>query len=280
MCGRYAAGRRPEDLIEQFELDLGTGDGPDHGPGLDPAGTEPDYNVAPTKTAPVVLCVPGEPQAGQRQVRRLRLLTWGLVPWWAEDRGIGGRLINARAETVLDKPAFRSAVLTHRCLVPADGWYEWQVSPTATDARGRPRRQPFFIRPADGGSAAFAGVYDLWRDRTRHADDPQAWLASYAVVTTKAEPGLRAVHARMPLVLPRQRWDAWLDPDRRDPDSLRALLEPAQPGRFVAVPVSARVNAAANNGPELLEPVPEDQLLGVVDPATGALIGAADVPLF
>jgi putative SOS response-associated peptidase YedK len=96
----------------------------------------------------------------------------------------------------------------------------------------------------------------------------------------RAEPGLRAVHERMPLVLPRSRWAAWLDPLQRDPDTLRALLQPPAPGRFAAVPVSMRVNAAANNGPELLEPLPTEHLVGVVDPATGALIGAGDVPLF
>jgi putative SOS response-associated peptidase YedK len=276
MCGRYAASRRLEDLIEEFEIEAVA----EQAPGEDLIEEfEPDYNVAPTKTAPVVFAAQVD-QDADRPARRLRLFTWGLVPWWAEDRGIAGRLINARAETILDKPAYRTAVLAQRCLIPADGWFEWQVSPTAVDDRGRPRRQPFFIRPADGTVAAIAGVYDLWRDRTRHADDPQAWLASFSVVTVRAEPGLRAVHDRMPLVLPRSLWGAWLDPLQRDPDTLRALLQPAAPGRFAAVPVSLRVNAASNNGPELLEPLPTDQLVGVVDPATGALIGAGDVPLF
>lgn len=305
MCGRYASSRRPEDLVETFEIEETDGEGP----GVDPSAAVPDFNVAPTKPAPVVLervprelrqdpaaepaadddgpegadggavGVPAEPVESD-PVRRLRLLRWGLVPSWAKDRSVGNRMINARAETLLEKPAYRRAAVSRRCLVPADGWYEWQVSPVEKDARGKPRKQPFFMYPADGSVAAIAGVYELWRDPSRHADDPQAWLASFAVLTTAAEPGLSVIHDRMPLVLPPDRWDAWLDPLERDPDTVRALVQPPEPGRFAAVPVSTRVNAVGNNGPELVEPLPADQLRGVVDPATGELIGGGDVPLF
>lgn len=312
MCGRYASSRRPEDLVEAFEIEATDGDGP----GADPSAGGPDYNVAPTKPAPVVLeRVPrelrpepaagdgtdgggdedgdgdgdaspgpvgepaGEPAEGD-PVRWLRLLRWGLVPSWAKDRSVGNRMINARAETLLEKPAFRRAAVSRRCLVPADGWYEWQVSPVEKDAKGKPRKQPFFMYPADGSVAAIAGVYELWRDPSRHADDPQAWLATYAVLTTAAEPALHVIHDRMPLILPPDRWDAWLDPRERDPDTVRALIQPPEPGRFAAVPVSTRVNAVGNNGPELLEPLPVDQLRGVVDPATGELIGGDQAPLF
>ncbi len=215
-----------------------------------------------------------------RPLRYLRLLTWGLVPSWAKDRSVGSRMINARAESLLDKPAFRRAALSRRCLVPADGWYEWQKSPTERDAKGRPRKQPFFIRPFAEGPIAFAGLYEFWRDPALHADDPAAWLTTYTIVTADAEPGLDSIHDRMPLVLPQDRWEAWLDPDLRDPDAVRALLEPPVPGRFCPTPVTTRVNAVGNNGPELLEPAPADQLHGVLDPATGELLGSPDAPLF
>ena len=300
MCGRYASSRRPEDLVEEFEIEATDGDGP----GADPGEASADFNVAPTKLAPVVLeraprklriaddadqqaddpedltPVPDQPAKEADPIRWLRLFRWGLVPSWAKDRSIGNRMINARAETLLDKPAFRRAAVSRRALVPADGWYEWQLSPVQKDVKGKPVKQPFFMHPADGSIAAIAAVYELWRDPSRHADDPQAWLASYALVTIEAEPGLAVIHDRMPLILPRDRWDAWLDPQERDPDTVRALIQPPVPGRFAAVPVSPRVNAAANNGPELLDPLPRDQLRGVVDPATGELIGGGETPLF
>jgi putative SOS response-associated peptidase YedK len=303
-------------MIEVFEVDETQG----AGPGADPAEGRPDYNVAPTRKAPVVLeraprpsadaagpraSEPDDPQVGaadddgdatadaavasaeevrdakdDEPVRWLRLLTWGLVPSWAKDRKIGSRMINARAETLLEKPAYKRAALSRRCLVPADGWFEWQVSPTEKDAKGKPRKQPFFMRPlADDRPIAMAGVYELWRDPAAHADDPSAWLATYAIITTEAEQALSGVHDRMPLVLPPDRWDDWLDPTLRDPDAVRALIAPPVAGRFAAIPVSGRVNAVANNGPELLEPIPLDQLRGVVDPETGELIGT-ESPLF
>lgn len=316
MCGRYAASRSPEDLVEEFEVELTAGEGP----GGDPSGAGPDYNVAPTKQVPVVLerrprvaqgaaADVGDAQAGgasdedgdatadaaveeaaraaQAQetdgaaaVRWLRLLTWGLVPSWAKDRSVGSRMINARVETLLDKPGFKRAALTRRCLVPADGWYEWQRSPVEKDAKGRPRKQPFFIHPVAPGPIAFAGLYEFWRDPAVHADDPAAWLTSFTIVTTAAEPGLDVVHDRMPLVLPRDRWAAWLDPGVTDADDVRALVEPPVPGRFLATAVSTRVNAVSNNGPELTEPVPVSELRGIVDPATGELVGGGSAPLF
>jgi putative SOS response-associated peptidase YedK len=182
-------------------------------------------------------------------------------------------MINARADSLLEKPAYRRAALARRCLVPADGWYEWQKSPTAKDEKGKPRRQPFFTRLADGERLAFAGVYEFWRDDSRPDDDPLAWLTTYAIVTTDAEPGLDLLHDRMPFVLPRDRWDRWLDPAVTDPEEVRALLEPVAPGRFEAYPVSRRVGNVRNTGPELLDPAPRNELQGVLDPATGELVG-------
>jgi putative SOS response-associated peptidase YedK len=319
VCGRYAASRRPDDLVEEFEVEATEGSGP----GADPATAQADFNVAPTKQAPVVLermPRPGDPErrsepdadaaagavdddgdatadaaveaaqdaheaeadrsGGGDAVRWLRLLTWGLVPSWAKDRAVGSRMINARAESLLDKPAYRRAAVARRCLVPADGWFEWQVSPSARDVKGKPRKQPFFMRPVAEGPIAFAGVYELWRDPKADPDDRSAWLATYAIITTAAEQSLVGVHDRMPMVLPTDRWDDWLDPEQRDPEAVRAMLAPPVAGRFVAVPVSTRVNAVSNNGPELLDPLPTDQLHGVLDPETGELIGGADVPLF
>jgi putative SOS response-associated peptidase YedK len=311
VCGRYAASRRAADLVEEFEVDATGG----QGPGEDPAAADPDYNVAPTKRAPVVLerrprvaappadgAAPDPAEAitfagpvpvaaaaavadgaaaaavADGAVRWLRLLAWGLVPPWAKERSVGNRMINARAETLLDKPAYRRAAVARRCLVPADGWYEWQRSPTARDAKGRPRKQPVFMHPVADGPIAIAGVYELWRDRQLPEDDPAAWLATYAVITTDAEPGLDVVHDRMPLVLPRDRWDRWLDPELRDPEAVRALMRSVAPGRFLATPVTTRVNSVSNNGPQLIEPAPLETLCGVVDPATGELIGG-DPPL-
>jgi len=277
MCGRYASSRSPGDLVLEFEVDEND---LEVEPAAQPPGGPPStahYNIAPTDTVPVVLERMVEPEPSEtavaHAVRRLRPLTWGLVPSWSKDRTGGARMINARVETLLEKPAYRKAALTRRCLVPADGWYEWQVSPSERDAKGKPRKQPFFIHPADGTGLAFAGIYEFWRDRTLESGDPQAWLVTFAVITTAAEPGLDVIHDRMPLVLPSERWGDWLNPQLQGQDDVRALVEPPPPGRFAALPVSTRVNSVRNDGPELLEPAPEDQLIGVVDPATGELIG-------
>jgi putative SOS response-associated peptidase YedK len=237
-----------------------------------PAG-EPDFNLAPTKAAPVVLTRVrrGEPEGGP--TRQLRLLTWGLVPSWAKDLKVGLRLINARSEELLGKPSFARAAASRRCLVPADGWYEWQVSPTALDARGKPRKQPFFVRRSDGAPIAMAGLYEFWRDRALADDDPDAWLTTYAIITTAAEPGLDRIHDRQPLVLEREAWSDWLDPSASDPSRVKAHLEFSAPGRFDAYPVSAAVGSSRNNGARLLEPLGRADLTGVVDPTTGEIIG-------
>jgi putative SOS response-associated peptidase YedK len=286
-------------MLEIFEVDEDQ---------LEPEAGAPTYNVAPTQTVPVVLerLRPPDPPADDGSdgsdlsdvsevslaggeasgpavgdgapeiaVRQLRGLTWGLVPSWSKDRSGGARMINARVERLLEKPAYTKAALTRRCLVPADGWYEWQVSPTERDAKGKPRKQPFFVHPMDGAGLAFGGIYEFWRDRSVHADDPRAWLVTFAIITTAAEPGLDVIHDRMPLVLPADRWKAWLDPRRREPDDVRALVVPPPPGRFAALAVTTRVNSVRNDGPDLLEAAPVDHLIGVVDPATGELINVA-----
>ncbi len=266
MCGRYAASAHPDDLVEEFEVDVDeTGRGGE--------SVVPRYNLAPTDTAPIVLTrrPRGEPDAPPQ--RQLRLLRWGLVPSWAKNPSGAARMINARSETLLETAAYQRTALVRRCLVPADGWYEWQSSPSALDAKGKPRKQPFFVHRQDGHRLAFAGLYEFWRDRSLADDDPAAWLVTYTIVTTAAEPGLDRLHERQPVVLDPDRWARWLDPDVTDPDAVRALLESPGAGRFAAYPVTTRVNSVRNDGPELLEHAARPDLSGVVDPMTGEVVG-------
>lgn len=282
MCGRYAATADPDELVEEFEIEDDRTAEPARSilknPQSPPAGT-PDWNMAPSKQAPVVLTrVPRERRdegyAGQpAPVRQLRLLTWGLVPGWAKDVKVGMRMINTRADSVLGKPSLARTAATRRCLVPAQGWYEWQKSPVATDAKGNPRKQPFFVHRADGQPVAFAGLYEFWRDRAvDDKDDPDAWLTTFTIITTDAEPGLDRLHDRQPLVLERADWATWLDSET-DLTEVGRLLAFAQPGRFEAYPVGAAVSSNRSNGPSLLEPAAPEELDGVVDPMTGEIIG-------
>jgi len=276
MCGRYASSSRPEDLVEEFEVDedrtgevarsiLVTPQNP-------PAG-QPDFNIAPTKQAPVVLTRAVRGDADAAPVRQLRLLTWGLVPSWSKDVKLGLRMTNARSESLLDTSSFARAAAARRCLVPADGWYEWQVSPTAVDGKGKPRKQPFFIHRSDGAPLAMAGLYEFWRDTSLDEDDPDAWLTTYTIITTAAEPGLDRIHDRQPLVLERADWSDWLDPTQKDRSAITAHLEFSQSGRFDAYPVGTAVNSTRNNGELLLLPLARADLVGVVDPTTGEIIG-------
>ncbi len=181
-------------------------------------------------------------------------------------------MANARAETVLTTRAYQKAARVRRCLVPTTGWYEWQVSPRATDTRGRPGKQPFFVRRVDGTSAVMAGLYEFWRDREKDGADPDAWLATFTIVTTSAEPGLARLHDRQPVVLDREDWAAWLDPQLQDPDRIADVLRSARPGRFEAYPVGRDVGHSRANGPHLLEPVGPAELRGVVDLVTGEIL--------
>ncbi|GAB48438.1 SOS response-associated peptidase [Mobilicoccus pelagius] len=283
MCGRYASSASNADLLEEFDVALDRTDAPVRSilaaPQDPPAGTA-DHNIAPSKNVRVVLERPprpeegvdGDDEASEEPVRQLRLLTWGLVPSWSKDPSVGSRMFNARAETVLEKPAFRAAGLRRRALVPADGWYEWQRSPTVT-VRGKPRRQPFFIHRGDDVPLAFAGLYEFWKDPAGDPADPRTWLASVSIVTTAAEPGLDRVHDRQPLVLEPEDWGRWLDPRVDDRDEIAAMLAFARPGRFEARPVGRAVGSSRVNGPDLRIPAPVEELEGVVDPTTGEIIG-------
>jgi putative SOS response-associated peptidase YedK len=245
MCGRYASSRRPEDLVEEFEIDKVEVT----------ESLQADYNVAPTKPVYAVLeRAPREEDPATGPERQLRSLTWGLVPFWAKDPSIGNKMINARMETVHEKPAFRRAFTSRRCLLPADGYFEWYPTDQRTKA-GRPLKQPFFIHPHDGGVLAMAGLYEIWRDPTRDEDDPARFRWTCTVLTTRAEESVGHIHDRMPLLVEPARYDAWLDPAHGDVDDLKRLLVPAAPGRLEAYPVSTAVNNVRNNGPELLHPL-------------------------
>jgi putative SOS response-associated peptidase YedK len=227
MCGRYVARRDVGDLVGEFEAADATG--------------EPwaaDYNIAPTDPVPVVLTRHRSGDRGGPVVRQLRLARWGLVPSWAADTRRAAKLINARAETVTELPAFRSAVVRRRCLVPADGWYEWAPRP---DGAGR---QPTYLTPADGGVLAFAGLYETW--------GPDRLLTS-AIVTTAAVGELTTVHSRMPLVLPRAAWVTWLDPERADVTELLAPPDPELVAGLELRPVGPAVGNVGNDGPQLIE---------------------------
>ena len=254
MCGRYASSRAPEDLVEEFEI---------RNPDL--PRLEPDFNVAPTKEVYGVVERPpsgsGEAETPEPPERQLRVLTWGLVPFWAKDPKIGNRMINARMETVAEKPAYRRAFERRRAILPADGYFEWYATEQLTKA-GKPRKQPYFIRPADGGVLAMAGLYEIWRDPDKPDDDHDRFRWTCTVLTTSAEDSLGHIHDRMPLMLPPSAYDAWLDPGPHERDDLLALLQPAAPGLLEAYPVSTLVSNVKNNGPELLEPIPLSELPG------------------
>lgn len=195
----------------------------------------PSWNVAPR--AEVLTIVDKD------DVRRLGRMRWGLVPSWAETPAIGDRMINARAESLVEKPAFRTAFERRRCIVPADGFYEWEAVP----GRGK---QPMYIHARSGEPLAFAGLWEVWRD----ASVPDApWLRTCAIVTTDANATVAPIHDRMPVMLPADGWDAWLDRDLRDPGALVGLLRPAPDELLELWPVSARVNSARNDDETLIE---------------------------
>lgn len=246
MCGRYAAAKDPAALAEEFGV-------------VAPPEEllEPDYNVAPTKRVYVVL----DREREERLDRTLVVARWGLIPSWAKDPSIGSRMINARAETVAEKPAFRRAFAKRRCLVPADGYYEW-YTPTSADApvgkAGKPLKQPFFIRPSDGSSLAMAGLYEWWRDESRTDDDPLAWRLTCTILTTEASDDVGRIHDRMPMTIARGDWAAWLDPATGA--DAAALLHPALGPTLEAYPVSVAVNSVRNNSPALIVPMAPDDV--------------------
>jgi len=220
MCGRYAFFSPAEAVRRTFRLD-------------DVPELEPRYNVAPTQPVAAV-------RAGEEGARAFAMLHWGLVPKWAKERAIGNRMINARSETLAEKPSFRDAFRKRRCLVLADGWYEWQVV-----AGGK---QPWFIRMKDAQPIAFAGLWERWKDPANGA-----LLESCTIVTTDAAASIRRIHDRMPVVVAGADQDRWLDPASSDTATLSGLLRPFDADALEAWPVSRLVNAPKNQGPALIE---------------------------
>jgi putative SOS response-associated peptidase YedK len=223
MCGRYSLSVSPARIQQQFELPLV----PDLGA---------RYNIAPTQAVPVVR------QTGSR--RELALLRWGLIPHWAREERTGYSMINARAETVAQKPAFRAAMRTRRCLVPADGFYEWR-------AAGRVK-QPYHIRLRDADVFAFAGLWEHWT-----GEDGRE-IESFTIIVTDANEQLRPIHDRMPVILSPGDYALWLDPAVRDPQRLMPLLKPYPSERVLLTPVSPRVNSPGNDDPDCIAPVTEE----------------------
>jgi putative SOS response-associated peptidase YedK len=220
MCGRYSLTTPAEALVGLF----------DAGP-LD--DFQPRYNIAPTQTVPVV-------RVDVDGAREWAWLRWGLVPSWSKDPSIGSRMINARAETASEKPSFRAAMRRRRCLVPADGFYEWRK----TGAQS----QPYRIELAVGGALAFAGLWEHWRG------DNEQDIESFTILTTAANGDLSAIHHRMPVILPPEHYESWLMITAADPELLRPMLAPYAAGHLIARPVSRHVNNPRNDDPACLEP--------------------------
>ncbi|PZS25887.1 MAG: DUF159 family protein [Pseudonocardiales bacterium] len=190
---------------------------------------------------------------GPAVARRLRALRWGLVPSWAKDQKNGSRLINARVETLADKPSFRSAFAKRRAILPSSGYYEWQP----IDVDGKVRKQPYFIHPTEGGVLSFAALYELWPDPTKDDDDPLRWVWSTTIVTTDATGPAGEIHDRTPLILPSERIDAWLDPTLTDPARIQTLLTGIESVPLEVRPVSTEVNKVGNDRPDLIDPIDE-----------------------
>lgn len=232
MCGRYALSRLPAELVEEFELTA------DRTPGILPV----DWNIAPTRDIYII-----------KNNRELHIASWGIIAPWSKDRSEAiksqSQAINARTETVHEKPTFRSAFKSRRCLIPATGYYEW-----ATELN-YPNKQPFYIHSTKtykdrAATLLFAGIYDRWVDSNGEI------FESAAIITRPAVDFLEKVHNRMPTFLPPDRYDDWLNPQINSVDQIRKIMEVAHPAaELEAYPVSTRVNLVKNNGPELTAPI-------------------------
>ena len=223
MCGRFTL-TEPDVgvLLETFSLTH------------PPEPLPPRYNIAPTQAVATVV----NENDGSRV---LRLMRWGLIPGWAKDPTIGARMINARSETVAEKPAYRNALKRRRCLIVADGFYEWQKQPGGG-------KVPMFITLADRQPFGFAGLYEIWTE-----PESGASLVTCTIITGPANDRVKPIHDRMPVILPPDAYDRWLDPREMNTGLLTALLQPYPAEQMAAYPVSARVNSPANDDPGLIE---------------------------
>ena len=218
MCGRYTLKSPANVLAERFELDEY------------PSSLTPSYNIAPTQEVAAVV--------GEDEKRKLEVFRWGLIPSWAKDPAIGNKMINARAETVSEKPSFRSAFKKRRCLIVADGFYEWQKTDSG--------KQPFHFRMKDSSPFAFAGLWETW--------DKGEEIRSCSIITTEANDLMNEIHHRMPVILHPQNYGVWLDQGFEEKEALVDLLRPYPSDEMEAYAVSRRVNRPANNEPSVIEP--------------------------
>jgi putative SOS response-associated peptidase YedK len=224
MCGRFTLKQSAEGLSQVFHVDF-------------VADLAAEYNIAPTQMVATVL---QNPESRKREFKQLH---WGLIPSWAKDAGIGAKLINARAETVAEKPAFRSAFKHRRCLVIADGFYEWQ--------RQQGKKQPFYFRLQDEQPFAFAGLWEKWGTAANEE------IISCTILTTAANELLQPIHERMPVILEPQDYDLWLDSQVQTPQTLQQLLRPYPASAMTAYPVSTLVNNSRHNSLECIIPLSE-----------------------
>lgn len=228
MCGRFVSSTPVSKLVEQFLVEE-----------VKVEEHDPSYNVAPTTE---ILAV----AASSEGIRRLGTFKWGLVPSWAKDPATGNRMINLRSETVSEKPSFRRMLAKHRCIIPADGFYEWKDM-----GKGR-KKQPFYIRARDGSVLAFAGLWGAWKEKDADDDD---WLRTCTIITTAPNKLLKSIHNRMPVVLPPEAWDTWLDRSNEDVDAMAKLLKPAPEKLLELYPVSTDVNKVGNDSEQLVAPL-------------------------
>ncbi|WP_380703170.1 SOS response-associated peptidase [Salinithrix halophila] len=223
MCGRFTLTAGLGEIVERFQVD--EHQGVEHAP---------RYNIAPSQEVPVVIVA--------KEKRQLLMMRWGLIPRWAKDPSIGNRLINARSETLTQKPAFRRSFQRHRCLVPADGFYEWKKSDTGT-------KQPMRVIIDNGSLFAFAGLWDQW------SDDSGETRYSFTIVTTRPNEKMQEIHNRMPVILHQAEEEAWMDPQMGDPALLAPFLEPYEPEEMAIYPVSKAVNSSKSDRPEMIRPL-------------------------
>lgn len=228
MCGRFTSRTTGVDLAQWFGVDE-----------IVARDLGERYNIAPTDDAYAVAESGGH--------RLLGTFRWGLIPFWAKDPKVGAKMINARAEGLLDSTAFRRSFERRRCIIPADGFYEWE------HVSGKRKKQPWYITRADGAPMAFAGLWDSWR--RRDPDEDAERLRSCTIITGPPNDRIASLHDRMPVILPPEVWDVWLDRDNDDVASLQGLLVPAPSELFELRPVSTAVNTVTNEGPELVESV-------------------------
>jgi putative SOS response-associated peptidase YedK len=226
MCGRFTLTDPDADLAVQFNL-----------PEIPELA--PRYNIAPTQPVAAVRV------AANGSGREMVLLRWGLIPFWAKDPNIGTRMINARSETVGEKPAFRAAFKRRRCLVVADGFYEWQ--------KQNGTKQPFYVRLRDARPFAFAGLWESWKGPDANP------IESCTLLTTQPNDLLRVVHSRMPVILQPQDYELWLDPEVQEPQRLQPLLRPYSAEEMETYAVSRYVNSPDNDDPRCIDPLPSQQ---------------------